>query len=163
MEVVLSRSADRRAVEVFLASHNALHVARRGELVDSLDQPALLAKQGGELVGVATYVIGGGECELLTLHARRQFLGTGTALLYAVRDVAQRAACTRLRVVTTNDNLDALRFYQRRGFRLAEVRPGAVTRSRQALKPAIPTTGAYGIDLRDEVELEMDLRQAAEG
>jgi hypothetical protein len=75
--------------------------------------------------------------------------------------VARRAACTRLRVVTTNDDLDALRFYQRRGFRLARLRPGAVTRSRQTLKPAIPTTGPYGIDLRDEVELEMDLGHVA--
>jgi hypothetical protein len=59
--------------------------------------------------------------------------------------------------VTTNDNVDALRFYQRRGFRLARVRPGAVDESRRVLKPEIPTVGAYGIPLRDELELEMGL------
>ena len=75
MEVALSRPADRPAVEAFLAGHNALRVARRGELVSSLDHPALLAKRGDEVVGVATYVIGTGECELLTLHAVRRFQG----------------------------------------------------------------------------------------
>jgi len=84
VEVALSRSADRSAVEAFLAGHNALRVARRGELVNSLDHPALLAKRGDELVGVATYMILTGECELLTLHARRQFGGTGTALVRAL-------------------------------------------------------------------------------
>ena len=77
-------------------------------------------------MGAATYVINGVDCELLTLHARRQFQGTGSALLSAVRGIARSAGCTRLSVVTTNDNVDALRFYQRRGFRLARLRPGAV-------------------------------------
>jgi ribosomal protein S18 acetylase RimI-like enzyme len=60
-------------------------------------------------------------------------------------------------VVTTNDNVEALRFYQRRGFRLARIRPGAVDRSREMLKPEIPRSGAYDIPLRDELELEMTL------
>jgi len=63
-------------------------------------------------------------------------------------------------VVTTNDNVDALRFYQRRGFRLVALRPGVVTRSRQSIKREIPRTGSYGIELRDELELEMDLGRA---
>ena len=60
-------------------------------------------------------------------------------------------------MLTTNDNLDALRFYQRRGFRLAELRPGAVDRARERLKPEIPRTGEHGIPLRDELVLEMAL------
>lgn len=148
-------------MEAFLTRHHALRVARRGELVSALDHPAVLARRGTELLGVATYVIGDGECELLTLHADTRFGGTGTALLSAVQDLARRASCTRLWVVTTNDNVDALRFYQRRGFRLAAIHPGAVTRIRQSLKPEIPATGSHGIELRDELELEMDLTPAA--
>jgi GNAT superfamily N-acetyltransferase len=160
VEVALSRPADRSAVEAFLAGHNAVRVARRGRLVSSLDHPALLARRGDELVGVATYVILAAECELLTLHARRQFEGTGTALVSGLEEVARRAGCTRLWLVTTNDNVDALRFYQRRGFALTALRPHAVTRSRQALKPEIPATGAYGIELRDELELAKELAHA---
>ena len=57
-------------------------------------------------------------------------------------------------LTTTNDNVDALRFYQRRGFRLVALRPGAVDDARARHKPAIPGTGAHGIPLRDELDLE---------
>jgi len=75
-------------------------------------------------------------------------------LIEAVRLLARRQGCTRLWVITTNDNVDALRFYQRRGFRLVTVHRGAVDRSRASLKPEIPPVGAYGIPLRDEIELD---------
>ncbi len=57
-------------------------------------------------------------------------------------------------VITTNDNVDALRFYQRRGFCLVRVHRGAADRSRASLKPDFPPVGAYEIPLRDEIELE---------
>jgi len=157
VKVAPSRVEDRPALQALLGQHHSLRVARRGELLDSSDHPALLAWSGDELAGAATYVISGAECELLTLHAASRFRGTGSALLTALQDVARSAGCRRLWVVTTNDNVDALRFYQRRGFRLAHLRPEAVTRSRATLKPEIPRSGAYGIPLRDELELQMDL------
>jgi hypothetical protein len=61
-----------------------------------------------------------------------------------------------LRLTTTNDNLTALRFYQRRGFRIAAVRPGAVAAARR-LKPTIPELGEHGIPIRDEIELALTL------
>jgi N-acetylglutamate synthase-like GNAT family acetyltransferase len=127
-----------------------------------LAHPAFLAWRNDELVGAATYVIEDGECELLTLHATSQLGGIGSALVRAVKDAARAGGCTRLWVVTTNDNVDALRFYQRRGFRLVHLRPGAVDESRRTLKPEIPMVGDYGIDLRDELELDMALEPAAE-
>jgi GNAT superfamily N-acetyltransferase len=132
-------------------------VARLGELLDPLDHPALLAEAGdGRLLGILTYVSQPGweQCEVLTLHATEQWHGAGTALIEALERLAARQGCGRLWVITTNDNVDALRFYQRRGFRLAAVHRGAVDDSRSRLKPEIPVTGAYGIPLRDEIELE---------
>ncbi len=46
---------------------------------------------------------------------------------------------------------------QRRGFRLAALRAGAVDASRAGLKPEIPAIGAHGISIRDELELEQEL------
>jgi GNAT superfamily N-acetyltransferase len=135
-------------------------VARRGELVDALRHPAMLVWSGTELVGVATYVVDGNACELLTLHVEMRLSGVGTALVDAVRTRALDAGCGLLWVVTTNDNVDALRFYQRRGFRLARLRTGAVDRSRGTVKPEIPVLGDHGIPLRDEIELEMPLGAA---
>ena len=142
MDVELSRSGpeDREVLEEFLGEQSSLRVARRGELVDALDHPAVLAWSDGRLAGVATYVVDGDACEVLTLHAATRLAGTGTALLDAVVGIARGAGCARLWLVTTNDNVEALRFYQRRGFRLAALRPGAVDASRggaQARDPAV--------------------------
>jgi len=79
--------------------------------------------------------------------------GAGTALLTAVEAAAAAAGCRRLWLITTNDNLDALRFYQRRGYRLAALYPGAVDEARR-VKPTIPLVGNHGIPLHDELELE---------
>ncbi len=68
--------------------------------------------------------------------------------------LAARHGCARLWLITTNDNVDALRFYQRRGFELAALHRRAVDESRSRLKPEIPVAGAYGIPIRDEIELE---------
>jgi ribosomal protein S18 acetylase RimI-like enzyme len=155
------RAADRPAVGAFLARRGASRVARRNELVDPLDHPALLAedRQGGRLLGVLTYVVDRdrAQCEVLTIHTVQQWRGVGTALLQLVEQVAARQACRRLWLITTNDNVDALRFYQRRGFRLAALHRGAVDDSRARLKPEIPTVGDYGIPLRDELELDKRL------
>ena len=67
------------------------------------------------------------------------------------------AGCASVWLTTTNYNLDALRFYQRRGFRLVRVRPGAVDEARQTMKPEIPEVGSFGIPMRDELDLERRL------
>jgi GNAT superfamily N-acetyltransferase len=141
----------------FLKHHNNDVVARRGEMVDATVRPAIVATDAGALAGVLTYDIVGDSCEILTLHAARQWTGAGSALVAEVLRVAAEAGCRRCWVVTTNDNVDGLRFYQRRGFRLSAVRFGAVDESRRTLKPWIPPVGEYGIPLRDEVELSQDL------
>jgi GNAT superfamily N-acetyltransferase len=152
---------DRPAVAAFLAQRGATRVARRNQLIDPLEHPALLAEdqRGGRLLGVLTYVVDRdrAQCEVLTLHAVQQWRGVGTALLQLVEQVAAQQGCGRLWLVTTNDNVDALRFYQRRGFRLAALRRGAVDDGRARLKPEIPTVGDYGIPLRDELELDKQL------
>jgi hypothetical protein len=75
-------------------------------------------------------------------------------LIEAAVQLARRQGCAPLWVITTNDNVHALRFYQRRGFCMVRVHRGAVDRGRARLKPEIPRVGAYGIPKRDEIELE---------
>ena len=149
--------ADEARVKAFLARQDALLNARRGEAVPAMDHPALVAEEAGEIAGVLTYVITGESCEVLTLHSEKRWAGVGTALLQEVERVARQRGCRRLWLVTTNDNVDALRFYQRRGLRISDLRIGAVEESRARLKPQIPEIGAYGIPLRDEIELSKDL------
>lgn len=126
----------------------------RAHHVDSV--AALIAFDGERRVGAVTYVIDGGDCELTSVDAVDPRTGIGTKLLRAVEQAALADGCTRVWLITTNDNLDALRFYQRRGYHLTQLHRDAITESRR-LKPSISLIGAYGIPIRDEIELEKTL------
>jgi GNAT superfamily N-acetyltransferase len=74
---------------------------------------------------------------------------------------ARNRGCRSVWLVTTNDNLHALGFYQRRGYRIVRVDPGAVDRAR-AMKPAIPLLGNDEIPIHDELVLEKRLGPATD-
>jgi GNAT superfamily N-acetyltransferase len=115
--------------------------------------PGLIAERDGRIVGLLTYHVTADVLEVVTLNALTRRTGIGSLLIDAVRAEAKRRRCREVTLTTTNDNVDALRFYQRRGFHLVAIRPGAVDRARQERKPEIPPTGEYGIPLRDEIDL----------
>ena len=106
--------------------------------------------------GLITYNIEGDQCEIVTMNSLEQGIGIGTALLEMVKQTAIEAECRRLWVITTNDNLEALQFYQKRGLVLAALYPNALAETRK-MKPQIPLVGKHDIPLRDEIELEMKL------
>ena len=114
--------------------------------------PGFIAERAGRIAGLVTYDVRPPVLEIVTINALDRFAGIGTLLIEAVRAEAKRLGCQQITLTTTNDNVDALRFYQRRGFQLAALRPGAVDRSRLR-KPEIPRTGDFGIPLRDEIDL----------
>jgi GNAT superfamily N-acetyltransferase len=147
------RESDRAWAQAFMQEEFGGPLqARRGELLDVLALPGFVAEHDGRPVGLLTYRLENDECELAFLAAVERHAGVGTALVKALLDAVSR--CGRIWVVTTNDNLDALRFYQRRGFVLSALRPGAVDEVRRGLKSQISTIGEFGIPLRDEIELE---------
>jgi ribosomal protein S18 acetylase RimI-like enzyme len=131
--------------------------AGRGRLWTPAELPALVAVDAGERVGLATWVAEGTMAELVSIDALREGAGAGRLLVDAVCAAARAAGAQRLLVMTTNDNLHALRFYQRCGFRMLELRPGAVDAARAELKPSITPTGEDGIPIRDEIDLVLDL------
>jgi len=131
-------------------------VVSRDEVHDPHRLPGFICTEGPERIGLATYNIAGTDCEVVTLDALCQFMGIGTLLLDRVEEVARFAGCKRLWAITTNDNLDAQRFFQKRGFFISEVRLGSMSKIR-LLKPNVPKTGHYGIPVRDEIELAKPL------
>lgn len=150
-------AADRDWVRRFIVRHWGDEIIVVHETVYRPHElPGFAAIEGGEPVGLLTYHLADDGCEAVSLDSERPGRGVGTALLAAVEGAARRAGCRRLWLVTTNDNLHALRFYQRRGFLLVAVHRGAVERARR-LKPTIPLVGNDGIPLRDELELELPL------
>ena len=139
-----------------LESWGSLIVVSRGRVHDASRLSALVAVRGDELVGLATFAVGDADCELVTLDALRRREGVGSALLARVAQHAAERGCRRVWLITTNDNINGLRFYQRRGMRLIAVHPGAVDEARR-LKPSIPVVGEHGIPIHDELEFELRL------
>ena len=140
--------------ELFVERWGGVVSVSRGVAHDTTVLPGLVALLDGARAGVATYRITGRECELVTLDSVREGAGVGTALVDAVAGAARAGGAVRLWLITTNDNLRALRFYQRCGFDLVAVHRDAVARSRE-LKPSIPEIGLDGIPIRHELELEL--------
>ncbi len=145
------------AVEVETDSWSIPVVARLGELVDPTQLPGFIAFLDGQRAGLASYAMRGEECELVTIRSLRERCGVGRALIDAVRDAAVAAGCTRLWLITTNDNLRALELYQRWGMEIVAFHRHAVTEARRHLKPSIPERGAHGIPIAHELELELRL------
>jgi ribosomal protein S18 acetylase RimI-like enzyme len=130
--------------------------ARRGDLIDVLADDGLVAERDDERVGLLTWRADGpGRMEITALLATERRTGVGSALVGAVVDIARLAAVREIRVTTTNDNLGAMAFYQRLGFRLVELRAGAVDEARRTIKPSMPPTGEDGLPLHDELELSL--------
>lgn len=129
-----------------------------GQFFYPAELPGFIAQQDNLVSGLITYQINKPDCEIITLDSLVQGAGIGSQLIDKVKGTAIEDGCKNMSVTTTNDNLEAIGFYQRRGFRLRAIFPGAVEKARE-LKPTIPMTGNNGIPIRDEILLEMSLAE----
>lgn len=118
--------------------------------------PGIIAENGTKLAGFIFYEIQKRDCEIVVFEVFDKWKGTGTALIELLRVIAKKQSCERIFLMTHNDNLDALRFYQRRGFSISGIRLNSMARARK-IKPSIPLIGDYNIPIRDEIDLEMPL------
>ena len=115
-----------------------------------------VAYEDNKIVGLITYHIANKKMEILSLDSCREHLGIGTALIRRVIKDARKQGCSRITLITTNDNIAAISFYQKRGFDISGFYRFAVDKARKK-KPEIPLTGMYGIPLKHEIEFEMVL------
>jgi ribosomal protein S18 acetylase RimI-like enzyme len=154
--IVRPVTTDDRAwiVDTLRGSWNQTTVVSRGRAIRADELPGFIAEIDGTPCGLATYDIVDGDMELVTIDAIDQQHGVGTALVNVTVELARARQCRRLWLVTTNDNVDAIRFYQRRGFRLVAVHVNAVDEARM-IKPSIPLIGDYGVAVHDEIEFEI--------
>jgi ribosomal protein S18 acetylase RimI-like enzyme len=57
-----------------------------------------------------TYIIRENECEIISLDSLEERKGFGTLLIEKVEQAAKEKQCTCIKLITTNDNLYALKF-----------------------------------------------------
>ena len=125
----------------------------RGNVYRPEQLEGFVVEEEGEWIGLVTFFIKDGECEVTSLDSLREGHGIGSKLIEQAVEESRARGCRRLFLITTNDNLNALGFYQKRGFEMVNIYRGAVNESRK-IKPSIPLVGYNNIPLRDEIELE---------
>ena len=149
---------DRSQIVAFLTLHwGGTVVMLDGRSINVSDLPGFVAFADDGITGLITLLEEVGQTEIVTLNAIGERRGLGTGLIDQAVIRASGLGHDRLAVRTTNDNLDALRFYQRRGFHLHRLAAGAVDEERR-LNPSVPQTGHFGIPVRDEITLMRALR-----
>jgi len=119
----------------------------------------ILAFSENKIIGFLFFNIQGKTCEIIVIDVFDKFKGLGTTLIDKLKVIAKEKNCNRIYLTTHNDNLDALRFYQRRGFYICAIHIDSVKEGRK-LKPEIPMTGDYDIPIRDEIDLELLLNES---
>ncbi len=112
------------------------------------------------MVGLVTFVAQGDSILLITHNSTEPGAGIGASLVLKVIDEARKRNARRIWLTTTNDNLKAIGFYQKMGFRLVAIHRDAVTRTRKSLKPEMPESGMNGLPIMDEIEMELILKPA---
>ncbi len=116
MEIRAIEQTDRKKVGEFITRRwFSLQMVVHGESIDLGKAEGLYAIDVGEIVGLVTFSIQGAEMEILSLDSIREGEGIGTTLLERAVSVARASGLARVMLVTTNDNVSALCFYQRRG------------------------------------------------
>ena len=139
---------------ILINEWEATDIIIRGKVVDGIKLDGCVAVKNNEIIGLVTYMIENNECEICSLNSFIENKGIGTNLINKVKECAKQNNCQRLKLVTTNDNIRALEFYQRRGFVFANIYKNAIENSRK-IKPQIPMFADNGLPIRDEIELEM--------
>ena len=113
----------------------------------------------GEPQGLITWHIDGDHAEIVSVDAYQQGRHIGGRLLDGAEAALRKRGVRRATIVTTNDNLRAIAFYVRRGYRIVRLALDDMDRVRE-IKPKVPLLGNDNIPLRDMLELEKDLTDA---
>ncbi|MFS0782682.1 GNAT family N-acetyltransferase [Bacillus sp. 1P06AnD] len=112
----------------------------------------------GGIIGLVTLFQKGATCEIVSLDSVRENGGIGSRLLLTAENHAYRNGCLKIELITTNDNIKALDFYQKRGYRMVSIIRDAVAEARLR-KPEIPLIAGNGIAILDEILLEKQIRE----
>lgn len=144
--------------QLFIDRWGADFIVTRGKIHRPEELKGYIAEVNNKKLGLITFKIKNQELEITSLDSFLEGKGIGTALLNKVISLAKRKNLKRIWLITTNDNLNALGFWQKRNFCLVKIYPSAVDRISRKIKPQIPRVGADGIPIRDEIELEMKLK-----
>ncbi|WDU82105.1 GNAT family N-acetyltransferase [Caloramator sp. Dgby_cultured_2] len=91
-------------------------ILSKGKVHRIIELPWLIAVSEGEILGFLIYSIEKAECEIVLLESLVKNIGVGSKLLKELTSIAKKE-CQRIFLITTNDNIDAMKFYQKMGLK----------------------------------------------
>ena len=158
MKTIIPINEDLRqqVVDLTAARWGSSIIATKGKTHNVADLDGFAVMTDGKITGYITYAIIDHECEIVSLDSLVENQGIGTALIEKVIETCRENKCTRIWLLTTNDNTNTIRFYQKRGFNMSGLNINAIREERK-IKPEIPLIGFDGIPILHEIEFEMYL------
>lgn len=154
---IIDQSNRENALNIIKESWGSNIIVSNGVAHDAKFLDGIMAKENGIPCGLITYLICNQECEIITLDSMKEGIGIGTTLINKVIEMAKKNQCKRAWLITTNDNIDAIRFYQKRSFDFVSVHRNMIVEARK-IKPSIPQYGCYAIEIKHELEFEYILK-----
>ncbi|MGL6063528.1 MAG: GNAT family N-acetyltransferase [Fusobacteriaceae bacterium] len=157
MKIIEISSINRKHVNEFIYSKwLSTDMVLRGKVFDMTTMNGFVMYDNDTIIGLVTYIIENNECEIMSLESIKENQGYGTVLVNKVVDIAIDKKCSKVKLIITNENVNAFAFYQKRGFDIVCVYYDAVKASRK-LKNSIPIFGDNNIPIKHELEFEMKL------
>ena len=157
MEYVQKTEKDEKELtELITRSWSSDKILSRGKLYRVNDLDGIITYDNGKIIGMGLYYIKDKHCEIVLLETYKRNEGIGTKIIEKIKEAATAMRCSKIWLVTSNDNIDAIKFYQKRGFYISNFYQNAIEESRK-LKPEIPLLGEYGIPIKDEIEFEIKM------
>ena len=153
MEFVEKTQKDNDAVSQIIKGWGSDILVSRGKARKAQDLDGILVYDNGKIIGLGLYHIND-DCEIVLLETFIQNNGIGTRILEKIYEIAKIKKCKRIQLVTTNSNINAIKFYQKRGFNISNIYINAMEEARK-IKPEIPEFADNGIKIRDEIEFEI--------
>ncbi|MCT6925480.1 GNAT family N-acetyltransferase [Metasolibacillus sp.] len=141
-----------RVIDFFQKHWGSPEMVISSGVYDCSNLDGFIFEENNRILGLVTYVFHEKEVEVISLDSIVEGKGIGSCLMKEVEHFVQQQGIATISLVTTNDNLNALKFYQKRGYKLDAIFPNAVKQARK-IKPSIPLVGYNGIPITDEIRL----------
>lgn len=142
-----------QVIQFITMNWGAPKIISRGKVHYVGQLPGYVVLDEDQIIGLITYNIENDECEIVSLDSLDENKGIGSLMIERVETKAKTDGCSRVWLITTNDNSRAIRFYQKRGYDLKAIHRNAVNEARK-LKPEIPLLGYDNIPIKHELEFE---------
>lgn len=157
MEIRLTLLEEKKIVkELFIKEWNSDIMISKNQkhFVENLE--SIIAVVDKEIIGLLTFNIINKQAEIVSLDSFNEGKGIGTKLLDFTLNYFKNLYLDRIWLITSNDNCHAIRFYQKRGWKMVNIHFNAIEEAR-LLKPQIPMFGYDGIPILHEIEFEYSL------